>query len=597
MSKAVFTMLYSADYLEGALVVASCVAELKPADSEITLGILIDGQAFSRRELEQVLRHYSHVIDISPIKLSCRGKLVESLHRPELSKTLSKVLLWGLEYETVLYLDCDTLPNTLRASANVLDLLNLRFPLCNIAACPDSGFPDTFNSGVLVLHPNKRDYDNLYALACLETAQDHTFDGADQGLLNQYYNANPDWITGAVAGKESVCRWTKLPFLYNVTFSCAYQYAPAFEYFTRLGGAIEKQSQIKLLHYIGRNKPWHKSHNFGELGHLWTKTYEKYFGERIGYPAPLFPKNNATKFVDNSLKLEERSAVRGDEDSKGEVKRYGAGRKHFDEPEFEIKPYSPIQPPFTKSMERLHLEPKDECNCAHVASESQNPFDDDTLSINSKHQSGRSGRKRWPDWDKRVERDTECGETPSELEKKDAEIRVMAKKITEMEGDVEKMAAKIREMATHIGKSNLEVDTRANRNGGAAECLRTGIKDPVTSGTSVGMEMGARIKRTYARVHEMGANIQAVSFKRDSEIRQKVQNASTNPKNGFVDTDEQSHDLLAPIYENLQPFPGNPSGTPKPDGDQAILKEHVFPWEKYSDRPAATRAFPPERRL
>ena len=50
----------------------------------------------------------------------------------------------------------------------------------DFAAVPDIGWPDCFNTGLMVLKPNMADYYALLALA----QRGISFDGADQGLLN-----------------------------------------------------------------------------------------------------------------------------------------------------------------------------------------------------------------------------------------------------------------------------------------------------------------------------------------------------------------------------------------------------------------------------
>ena len=46
-----------------------------------------------------------------------------------------------------------------------------------------SGWPDIFNTGLMVLNPNMGDYYALLAMA----QRGISFDGADQGLLNMYF--------------------------------------------------------------------------------------------------------------------------------------------------------------------------------------------------------------------------------------------------------------------------------------------------------------------------------------------------------------------------------------------------------------------------
>lgn len=68
--------------------------------------------------------------------------------------------------------------------------------------------------------------------------------GGDQGLLNSYFC---NWSTGS-DGKTA-----RLPFGYNVTPSTLYSYLPAFNHF---------KDQIRVVHFIGLNKPWKLNRNY-----------------------------------------------------------------------------------------------------------------------------------------------------------------------------------------------------------------------------------------------------------------------------------------------------------------------------------------------
>ncbi|RAL68717.1 hypothetical protein DID88_007420 [Monilinia fructigena] len=95
------------------------------------------------------------------------------------------------------------------------------------SAAPDIGWPDIFNTGLMVLNPNLGDYYALEAMA----HRGISFDGADQGLLNMHFKNT----------------FNRLSFTYNVTPSAHYQYLPAFHHF---------QSSISAAHFIGTDKPW-----------------------------------------------------------------------------------------------------------------------------------------------------------------------------------------------------------------------------------------------------------------------------------------------------------------------------------------------------
>lgn len=140
------------------------------------------------------------------------------LGRPELGCTFTKIQLWRqTDLSKVVFLDADML---------VLQNIDSLFQQDEFSAVPDVGWPDCFNSGLFVCRPDEQTYRGL-----LQMAQSiGSFDGGDQGLLNQYFSA-----------------WCRLPFGYNLTFSASYSYAPAFKHF---------RGTVKTVHFIGTNKPW-----------------------------------------------------------------------------------------------------------------------------------------------------------------------------------------------------------------------------------------------------------------------------------------------------------------------------------------------------
>lgn len=142
------------------------------------------------------------------------------MSRPDLHSAFTKINLWKLtQFHKIVYLDADIL--ALRAPD---ELFNLPY---TFSAAPDIGWPDIFNTGVMVLTPNLGDFYSLMAMA------EHgvSFDGADQGLLNMYFKND----------------FNRLSFTYNVTPSVHYQYLPAYKHF---------QTSISMVHFIGQNKPW-----------------------------------------------------------------------------------------------------------------------------------------------------------------------------------------------------------------------------------------------------------------------------------------------------------------------------------------------------
>ncbi|KAK7682950.1 hypothetical protein QCA50_013983 [Cerrena zonata] len=224
-------------------------------------------------------------------------------------------------------------------------LKNVDFPENKILAAPDSGFPDVFNSGVFLLKPNLVDYYNLLALvnsASLEIS----FDGADQGLLNQYFNSQPDWVTDLLnahtnniefVNTTKSSNWVQLPFLYNTTPSAQYEYLPAYKYFanpienkvndeqtnfdhqSQLDSTNETlnryhsaafnyydgpDTQVKLVHFIGPFKPWTSSSKEGIFTNWWQIWDEKFNGKSID--SVIFDQGNYIFSQDSPTEFDEQ---------------------------------------------------------------------------------------------------------------------------------------------------------------------------------------------------------------------------------------------------------------------------------------------------
>lgn len=180
------------------------------------------------------------------------------MNRPDLVDTFTKIVLWQqTQYSRLLYIDADIValrsPEELFQTTSQCAASNAGAGSV-FAAVPDIGWPDCFNSGVMLLQPNMGDYYALLALA----ERGISFDGADQGLLNMHFQ-----------------NWHRLSFAFNCTPSGHYQYVPAFRHF---------QSSISLVHFIGPDKPWRSARQsssggnvYDELLGRWWATYDKHF--------------------------------------------------------------------------------------------------------------------------------------------------------------------------------------------------------------------------------------------------------------------------------------------------------------------------------
>lgn len=115
--------------------------------------------------------------------------------RPDLDTVLSKLHVLRLtQYSKVILLDADVLPVR---------------PLCHLfniehefAAVPDVGWPDIFNSGVMVLSPGEDKFNAIFDLL----KSKGSWDGGDQGIFNEWRGDD----------------WHRLSFTYNTTPTAVY---------------------------------------------------------------------------------------------------------------------------------------------------------------------------------------------------------------------------------------------------------------------------------------------------------------------------------------------------------------------------------------
>lgn len=140
---------------------------------------------------------FSIILDLPSLAFSttCALHLLSvNLGRRDLAASLTKLHAFRLsQYEKIVFLDADTL--VLRPLAHLFELPH------PFSAAPDQGWPDAFNSGVIVFKPSQETFDGL-----IETMKRKgTWDGGDQGLLNDYFP-----------------NWNRLSFTYNVTPSAYY---------------------------------------------------------------------------------------------------------------------------------------------------------------------------------------------------------------------------------------------------------------------------------------------------------------------------------------------------------------------------------------
>ncbi|KAK6527706.1 glycogenin glucosyltransferase [Orbilia ellipsospora] len=260
MEEVYCTMLLTDSYLPGAQVLAH---SLRDGGATRKLAVLATVDHLSEGTIEELNVLYDYVIPVERITSASYGNL-QLMGRPDLSSAFTKINLWRLvQFSKIVYIDADVV--AVRAPEELFDV-NEPF-----AACPDIGWPDCFNSGVMVLTPDLATFRNLRNLA----QRSVSFDGADQGLLNQYFR-----------------EWHRLSFVYNVTPSGHYQYVPAYQHY---------KSNITMAHFIGAGKPWtlgrsgakSPSTPYGEMLAKWWAVWDAHYGPLAGLgPGPQGEKPN-----------------------------------------------------------------------------------------------------------------------------------------------------------------------------------------------------------------------------------------------------------------------------------------------------------------
>ena len=171
---------------------------------------------------------YHHIIPVPRIQ-NGRPQNLELMNRLDLHSAFTKIALWKqTQFSKIVYVDADII--AYRAPDELFDID------APFSAAPDIGWPDIFNTGVMVLTPDLAEYDRLRAMA----DAGESFDGADQGLLNMHFGSS----------------YNRISFTYNVTPSAHYQYIPAYKHF---------QSSINMVHFIGAQKPWFQGRPEGAL--------------------------------------------------------------------------------------------------------------------------------------------------------------------------------------------------------------------------------------------------------------------------------------------------------------------------------------------
>jgi glycogenin glucosyltransferase len=244
---------------------------LRDAGTTKKLAVLVTLDTLSADTITRLKTLYDYIIPVERIRTPRPANLY-LMGRPDLSFTFTKIALWRqMQFRKIVYLDADVV--ALRA---LDELFDIEAPF---AAAPDIGWPDAFNSGVMVITPSMGEYWALQTMA----AAGESFDGADQGLLNQYFEHRP---------------WQRLKFTYNCTPNAEYQWEPAYKYYKR---------DISAVHFIGKEKPWsgNRSAGYGVYGELlarWWAVHNRHLEET---KTPTLPQAQGNRETSNEQTIPE----------------------------------------------------------------------------------------------------------------------------------------------------------------------------------------------------------------------------------------------------------------------------------------------------
>ncbi|KAJ8124138.1 hypothetical protein ONZ43_g72 [Nemania bipapillata] len=298
-------------YLPGALVLAHSLRDAGTTKKLVALVTLDSVSAEAITELKSV---YDYVIPVPRIR-NDRPANLQLMNRTDLHSAFTKINLWNqCQFRKIVYIDADVV--AYRAPD---ELFNITHPF---SAAPDIGWPDLFNTGVMVLTPNMGDYYAMMAMA----ERGISFDGADQGLINTHFRNN----------------YNRISFAYNVTPSAHYQYIPAYRHF---------QSSINMVHFIGSDKPWFQGRHasigsspFDEMTGRWWAVYDRHY--RVASEPSSFVSSDAISSVSNY------------EDTEAETSQEQIGAQGLSAPPPEPEQDPPLfQPPMSSWDAQKHPPP------------------------------------------------------------------------------------------------------------------------------------------------------------------------------------------------------------------------------------------------
>lgn len=238
--KSYVCVLSTDSYLYGLLVLNE---NLKDLNSKYSLLCLIN-ETISKETINVLKKYEIKYKLISSIK-----GIGEDKYNPQWSNSFDKLNIFNLiEYEKIVYLDLDLLILT-----NIDELFNHK----HISMVSDRPFSDNFNSGVMVITPNNKDYINMKNMFDKNPKK---YKG-DQDIINEYFSSNINKISKK----------------YNSLRAVFYEEIYKYDKRTKQKNKVHKVcifncvSNPKIIHYIGVLKPFMTIDRFNDI------YCEKYF--------------------------------------------------------------------------------------------------------------------------------------------------------------------------------------------------------------------------------------------------------------------------------------------------------------------------------
>mmetsp|Transcript_9138 Transcript_9138/g.12145 ORF Transcript_9138/g.12145 Transcript_9138/m.12145 type:complete len:354 (+) Transcript_9138:58-1119(+) len=167
--------------------------------------------------------------------------------RPDLKEKFAVLHVWAMEvYDTVLFLDADTFVQN-----SVDDLIHMDLqgkPLGVTKDIRNKKWVDTFNSGVMVIHPSVAEHERLLGL--LGSGLKFEYVMSDQGFLNEVYKGN----------------WHEIGFVNNANLAL---YRFQRDYWDQF-----KLKDINVIHYT-MQKPWkcQSKGAYGPICDIWINAF------------------------------------------------------------------------------------------------------------------------------------------------------------------------------------------------------------------------------------------------------------------------------------------------------------------------------------